>query len=220
MVLDEFEAREKRELEEALKKLKLQKEAEIRKLTARQFAQKLIQTKVIGKVEERELELELPKFKKELSLGRFVSEERQERIPAEEGRLIPSGLIFRPGSKKTRFVKKQFIEIEREFPRKERDVTLAHELVHLLHPNWSEKRVEKEDTTFFRRDPFDDIIGFRPPSKAQPFLQLGERPFLNIPTRKKGVIQRFTFPKSFTNRGFRVQPRKKFRPGKVRMRFL
>ena len=220
MVLDEFEAREKKELEEALKKLKLKKESEIRKLTARQFAQKLIETKVIKKVEERELELELPQFKKELSLGRLVSEERQERIPAEEGRLIPSGLVFLPGSKKTRFVKKQFIEIEKEFPRKERDATLAHELVHVLHPRWNEKRVEKEERTFFRRDPFDDIIGFRPPSKAQPFLQLGERPFLNIPTRKDGPISRFRFPKSFTNRGFRVQPRKKFKPGRIRMRFL
>ena len=48
--LDKFELREKKELEDALIKLKLQKESEIRKLTSRQFAQKLIETKVIAKV--------------------------------------------------------------------------------------------------------------------------------------------------------------------------
>ncbi len=77
-----------------------------------------------------------------------------------------------------------------------------------------------EAETFFRRDPFDDIIGFTIPIKKQKKLQLGKRPFFSRQIKKKGVVSRFIFPKSFTNRGFRVQPRKKFKPGRIRMRFL
>ena len=233
--LDEDEIKDKKDLEEGLKKLKLQKESDIRKLTARQFAQKLIEEKVIEKVEERELEF--PQFKKQFKLGRLVSEERGESVPAEEGFFFSSGLFFIPGSKKTRLIKKPFIQIEQEFPRKERDVTLAHELIHVLHPNWSESRTEKEQSSFFRRDPFDDIVGFRPPTRAQPFLQLGERPFISVQTEKKGLISKFRFPKTLTNKGFRVQPRQKqpqrsmftmfikqkvrtIPKGKKRMRFL
>ena len=205
--LDEDEIKDKKELEEGLKRLRLQKESDIRKLTARQFAQKLIEEKVIEKVEERELDF--PEFKKEFREGRLVSEERGERIPAEEGFFFSSGLFLLPGSKRPVLFKKPFIQIEQEFPRKERDVTLAHELLHALHPTWNEDRVEKEQSSFFRRDPFDDIVGFRPPSRAQPFLQLGERPFISVQTKKKGLISKFRFPKTLTNKGFRVQPRQK-----------
>ena len=102
-----------------------------------------------------------------------------------------------------------------------------------MHPNWSEGRVEKEESTFFRRDPFNDIVGFRFPSKDQPFLQLGERKFVSIPIQKRGLVSKFRFPLSITNKGFRIQSRKKIQRkptlnifarvrenNKIKMRFL
>ena len=186
------------------------KEEELRKLTPRQAADVLVKKKVLTEVKEAELK-ETKKIK-----GIIVR---------RSGGLTEEGIIEEEirGGKKFSIIKKpkkRFIDIEKRRTREEKDATLAHELVHLIHPRWNENRVIQESNKFFRRDPFDDIIGFGTTPKQQPKLQLGEIPFFSRQIKKGGVVSRFIFPKSFTNRGFRVQPRKKFTPGKIRMRFL
>ena len=160
------------------------KEEELRKLTPRQAAQLLVEKKVLTEVQEKELVVRG-------GVKRF-------------GELIGRGTIttnIRTGEIVKKITKKRFLEVEIRESREERDSTIAHELIHLLHPNWEEKRVEKEEVNFFRRDPFDDIIGFRTTPKQQPFLQLGEKPFFIRQIKKKGVVSRFRFPMTFTNKG-------------------
>ena len=190
--------------EERIKELKEVgiKEPELRKLTPRQAAQLLVEKKVITEVQEKELEVRggEKRFGEVIILEDIVRKIKTKRIV----RKIP---------------KKIFIEIESREERRERDVTLAHELIHRLHPNWNERRVENEEETFFRRDPFDDIVGFVPPIRTQPKLQLAKRPFFSRQLKKGGVVSRFLIQKPKQN-SFKMFQRKKFRPGKIRMRFL
>ncbi len=176
------------------------KEEELKKLTPRQVAQVFVKKRVLTSIEEREFP---PKFivkgGKKFELTAELLEEGDIEEDIVRGKVISTKKI----------PLKRVIEIERKFPREERDISLAHELIHVIHPNWSEQRVQQEEGNFFRRDPFDDTIAFTIGPKKQKTFQLGERPFLSFPTRKGGPVSKFRFPKAVTNKGFRIQSKQR-----------
>ncbi len=111
------------------------KETEIRKLTPKQFAELLIKEKVISKVIERPFLRRVKGIEKgEIRFSSLVED------------------IIEAKGKKERVVER-FIEIEKRLPRHKKEVSLAHELIHIRHPEWSEARVLAEEGTFFGKKP-------------------------------------------------------------------
>ncbi len=77
------------------------------------------------------------------------------------------------------------ITIESRVPRKDRDVALAHEMIHILNPSFSEKKVLSLQDKTFRRDPYDDVIGFRIPHQQQSIVQLSPQIKLRAEVKRK-----------------------------------